>query len=223
MELSPLPSGAATKTSPPGWFPDWSSDVCAIVASGPSVTREDVETLKDRCRVAVVNNNHQLAPWADLLYAADGKWWGHYKAASCFDGLKVTSDAAAATAHRLHHVVLLGDIDTDHDRIDVARPGWIARGGNSAFQLVNIVTQLGVKKQIWIGFDFLGSHWHDNHPDPLKNPRPHTLEKWCKRLDAQAPILSGLGVEVINASAQSALSAYRKMPLADALAHFGVQ
>lgn len=203
--------------SRPAWFADWSGDVCALIASGPSVTKEDVDKLQGRCRVAVVNNNHELAPWADLLYAADGRWWEKYPKARNFGGLKVTPDAPTAKRYGLHHVNLLDERDTDSDRISVDRPGMLARGGNSAFQLLNLVTQFGVRRQIWLGFDFTGEHWHGKHPEPLRNPKPQTLEKWRKRFDAQADLLKSLGVDVVNASADSALTAYQKLDVSAAL------
>lgn len=201
----------------PAWFPDWSGDVCAIVASGPSVTSEIVNSLRGRCRVAVVNNNHELAPWADLLYAADPRWWDHYPAARNFAGLKVTPKEVAAKSYGLNLVALLGEFDTDDDRMTVDQPGLIARGGNSAFQTVNLVTQFGCCRQIWVGFDFTGEHWHGTHPAPLKNPRQQTLDKWRKRLDNNAGVLSGLGVEVVNGSDISMLTKYPKMSVAAAL------
>lgn len=199
------------------WFPDWSGSVCALIASGPSVNQDDVNLLKGLCRVGCVNNNYQLAPWADVLYAADGKWWDAYPEARKFSGLKVTPDAAAAKRYGLNVIELLGEIDTDKDRIIVDRPSVIARGGNSAFQLVNLAALFGSKRQIWIGFDFQGAHWHDDHPSPLRNPRQQTLTKWRDRLDRQATVLHQLGIEVINASMVSELTAYPKMTVREAL------
>lgn len=206
----------------PAWFRDWAEDVCALIASGPSVTQEIVDKLRGRCRVAVVNNGYEIAPWADVLYAADGRWWDCYQDSRKFSGIKVTPDAVAAKRYGLNLVSLLGKIDDDADRIAVDRPGSISRGGNSGFQLVNLVTQFGSKRQIWIGFDFVGEHWHDKHPDPLKNPRSHTLDKWRRRLDSNASVLAGLGVEIINVSAISALTAYPKASLDGAFRRFGL-
>src|SRR5690349_852168 len=61
------------------------------VASGPSLTQEDI----DHCRphvdaTIVVNASFRLAPWATVLYAADREWWRHpaYGDAVAFAGLK---------------------------------------------------------------------------------------------------------------------------------------
>ena len=204
------------------WFPDWSGDVVAVVASGLSATREVVDKLQGKCRVAVINNSYQLAPWADLLYAADDVWWQEHKAAKQFAGLKVTCKERTAKDHGIHFVNLFGDIDTDDDEIIEEPKGTIGRGGNSGFQLINIVTQAGCKKQIWIGFDFRGDHWHSQHPRPLKNPSQRTLDKWCRRLDQQAFILETMGVSVRLVSEDSALTKFKKVKLEDAFAEFGL-
>lgn len=221
----------------PAWLPDWSNDVVALVASGESAKAAPLELLRGRARVAVVNNCHELAPWADLLYAADQRWWDVNRGARQFAGLRVIpvstnrdeeeeirSVTLAAQRYGLHTVRLL-DTPKDDDnpsahRLALDHDGTISRGGNSAFQLVNLVAQCRCKRQLWIGFDFTGEHWHDKHPPPLKNPRPTTLTKWAKRLDAQAQQLKAFGIGVVNCSTVSALQAYPKMTLPEALARW---
>jgi len=204
------------------WFPDWSEEVVAIVASGPSVTGEAIGKLKGKCQVAVVNNSYQLAPWADMLYAADADWWREHKGAKEFGGLKVTCKPDTAVDNGIFFVNLFGPFDTDQDKILMEPKGTIGRGGNSGFQLINIVTQTGCKKQIWMGFDFQGEHWHSRHPRPMKNPSQRTLDKWCRRLDRQASILETIGVSVRLVSEDSALTKFKKVKLEDAFAEFGL-
>lgn len=212
-----LPAGDAVA---PAWFPDWSGDVCAIVAGGESVSRDAVDRLKGRCRVLVINNGYQLAPWADALYACDGRWWAKYPDAGQFAGLKITQDSNAAKTHNLHHVELIEE-NWKESRITAERKGLIARGGHSGFQAVNIAVQFGATRHLWFGFDFRGDHWHGRHEE-LMNPRPASLVTWAGILDRQSPILAALGVEVVNCSERSLLTAYRKMTVDEALQHFGV-
>jgi hypothetical protein len=207
------------------WLPDWSNEVVAVVASGASASVEVVDKLRGRCRVAVVNNSYKLAPWADLLYAADDHWWREYKVAREFAGLKVTCGRHTAFQHGIFFVDLIDEklSNTDQDNIVMEPRGTIGRGGNSGFQLINIVTQAGCKNQIWIGFDFIGDHWHARHSPPMKNPSQRTLDKWCRRLDRQAPLLESFGVTVRLVSATSALTAFTKVKsVEDAFAEFGL-
>lgn len=204
----------------PEWFPDWRGEVCAVVASGQSSTTTEVEKCRGRCRVAVVNNNFQLAPWANVLYAADSKWWETYPDALAFQGIKATPSWSAAHANKaLRHVAIRDEADPEAHRFCFAGP--LGHFGNGGTQLINLVLQFGCRRVILIGFDMRGEHWHAPHKQPLRNPRMQTLEKWRQRLDAQAGLLVQIGVRVVNASETSALQAYDKMPVDAALEHFG--
>lgn len=206
----------------PEWFADWTGEVCAIVAGGESVNAEQVASLQGRCRVAVVNNSYTLAPWADLLYAADRRWWDCHPEAAAFKGLKVTPDKDAAKQHRLNLIRLVGDQGPSRDEITIAEPGLVARGGNSAFQLTNIVLQFGVRRILWLGLDCRGKHWHGDHPIPLRNPTPQRLAIWAATFDALATRLRQMGAEVVNCSEMSALQAYPKMSVEAALSRWGI-
>ena len=53
------------------------------------------------------------------------------------------------------------------------------------------------------------------------NPTDSGLARWCKAFDAAAPILAGMEVEVINCSPASALKAFPRRSIADALKGWG--
>lgn len=100
------------------------------------------------------------------------------------------------------------------------RIGW---GGNGGFHALNIVCQFGAKKIILVGYDMTlreGSHWHGKHGDGLNNPRQGNVDRWRATLDAQAPTLAKRGIEVVIGSPGSALTAYRKLDLLEALDEF---
>ena len=210
------------KAGRPGWFPDWSGEVCAIVASGPSVKVGQVEKLRGRCRVIVINNNYQIAPWADVLYACDAKWWNWHKGVPEFTGMKITQDVCAAALYGLNLVRLLESDDPQANCIVVDRPGVIGRGGNSGFQAVNLAVQFGARKYLLVGFDCYGERWHGAHPNGRPSQKSSTLDEWRKNFDAQAVLFAKLGVEVANVSDISALTAYQKMSIEAALHHFGI-
>jgi len=98
--------------------------------------------------------------------------------------------------------------------------GLLGAGGNSGFQAINLAVQTGAARIGLIGFDMslaAGVHWHGRHGGGLNNPRADVIAGWRYDLDAAAPKLAALGVEVVNLSAQSALTAYRHMTLEEAL------
>lgn len=199
------------------WLPDWSDYPCAVIASGRSATTVDIESLRGLCRVIVVNNSFRLAPWADVLYAADEEWWNVNDDARLFAGMKTTVDVNAAKNYGLRLLRIAHETDHTAHAIKIHPRGKIGHFGNSGCQALNLAVQCHAKHIILIGFDFCGEHWHDPHKEPLRNPSAGRMEKWRARLDSQSARLRALGVKVINASKRSALSEFPKMTIDEAL------
>lgn len=203
----------------PEWYPDWSTQTCALVASGESAAAIDLEKIRGKCRVGVINTSYQLAPWAEVLYACDGRWWDHHKEARSFAGVRVTQDAVTAKRYGLHCIALCDERDPDRDTMKLA-PGCIGRGSNSGFQMFNLALQFGARRFMLAGYDFCGDHWHGKHPDGLRNARPQSLIKW--RDVFEAAVAKVAGIDVVNLSPVSALSAFPKMSVEQALQRWGI-
>jgi hypothetical protein len=72
---------------------DWPGECCFIIAGGPSVLEHDLEQLRGR-RVMVINSSAHAAPWADILYFGDWRWWNeepNKAAVASFGGRVVTT------------------------------------------------------------------------------------------------------------------------------------
>lgn len=200
----------------PDWYPDWTGETVAVIAAGESAGRVPLAGLQGAARAIVVNNSWRLAPWADLLYAADGRWWDAYPAAARdFAGIKVTADKLVAARLGLHRLTVL---EGEHAHRLSLEPGVVGHGGHGGFQAVNLAIQLGARRVLLVGLDLRGGHWHGDHLLPLRNPTEGNLARWRERLDGVAPAIAALGVEVLNCSPGSALSAFRRMKLEEALA-----
>lgn len=182
-----------------------------MIASGPSAGVVPFRKYEGRSRVVAVNESWRLCPWADVLYAHDYDWW-NISGGRAYEGLKIAGQKRAADEFGLRHVrVRSGD-----DRILTEYPGEVGSGGNSGFQAINLAVAFGVTRIALVGFDLSlarGLHWHGSHARGLRNPTDAATALWRKRLDAAAPTLERLGVEVINTSPTSTLTAYRKAPL----------
>jgi hypothetical protein len=102
------------------------------------------------------------------------------------------------------------------------RFGEIGWGSNGGFQALNLAVQFGASRILLVGYDMnimKGLHWHGRHGAGLSNPKQASVDKWRAQLDAQAPIFEQLGIEVLIASPHSALTAYRRVDLLEALSH----
>ncbi|HEU4985065.1 MAG TPA: hypothetical protein VFT58_05445 [Nitrososphaera sp.] len=156
-----------------------------------------------------------MAPWADVLYAYDKEWWSKYHhTVRDFAGLKISqSEAVMDPAWGLHQIKVM----RGNDRLLLGTFGEVGWGGNSGFHALNLAVQFGAKRVVLVGYDMhldKGLHWHGRHGSGLCNPTRGNVARWRRVVDEAAPLLHEIGVEVLNASPTSALTAYRKVDFA---------
>lgn len=84
---------------------------------------------------------------------------------------------------------------------------------------MNLAYVLGAKKMILLGFDMQEtggkSHWHGNHPGALNRHSPY--KSWIPNFERLARDLRDAGVDVVNATRETALNCFKKVNLEDAL------
>lgn len=198
-------------------FPDWSGRIVVVAASGPSQNAEDLAQAKGRAAVIVINDTWRLAPWADALYACDMRWWVAKGPGPEFSGLRFQGHVGAD--RRIFDGCRPCNVRVgDHKmHFDGTRLG---SGGNSGFQAINLAAVSGARRVVLTGFDMsieAGVHWHGAHVGRLTNPDARMLKNCATLLDGAAKDLSDHGVEVVNASRQTALKAYRRVSIEEAL------
>ncbi len=165
-------------------------------------------------RTIAINSTFRLALWADMLYAADGRWWNHpqNKDVSKFLGMKVSM----YTGH--------DDPDLDVALIQRSetqgfddRPGFVCTGNNSGYQAIHIAAHAGCSRIVLCGFDMRSvknrNHWHDNHPHPLRDHGEGIYRGWIENFKTLAPILAKKGIKVLNATPKSALTCFESVDL----------
>jgi len=184
-----------------------------IVGSGPSLTRADVESLRGY-RVLVINDNYALAPFADVLYAADPIWWDwHAERVKSFKGRKITQDKEAAEKYGLEYI---RSVDADGLSRD---PACIYKGSNSGIQAINLACHLGANRIVLLGYDMQATggktHWHGKHPNESGDYGP--WHKWMWRYELVARDARDMGVEIINATRETALACFPRKPLSSLL------
>lgn len=186
----------------------WPGETAVCIGGGPSLTREDVEYCRGRARVIAINDAYRLAPWADVLYAADQKWWAWHQGVRSFEGEKYTVDVATA---KRFGVQLLAK--TGYHGLETENRSGLKLGQDSGYQAIGLAVHLGASRILLLGYDMRGGHWFGSHPD---NTRPPFTA--CKIAYATLPAaLAVVGVEVVNCSRQTTLDMFPRMALADAL------
>lgn len=194
--------------SPPKLL-DWrDDDVVAVVASGPSLTRADADTVyASNARVIAVNRAFELAPWADVFYMGDrralevyhkhippGRLWSN-------DGMSEQMFGAKWVRYAYE------------PGISTAR---INGNGNSGMQAINLAVLFGARRILLLGFDMkVGpkgeKHFHPDHPAPLTQAQP--FGDWIFKGAKVADDLRRLGVLCLDCTPGGALQGFEKATL----------
>ena len=154
--------------------------------------------------MVAINDAYRLAPWADVLYVADYRWWEWHDAARSFAGEKVTYSALAATRWPG-----LRWLPGDTRAPGLSRnPALLHCGRNSGYQAINLAYLYGARRIVLIGYDMQRTgdrgHWFGEHPNKV---RSH-YKNWLDSYDTIAKQLPALGLSIINATPGSALRCF---------------
>lgn len=146
---------------------DWEGETVIIIAGGPSVTDVQVRIAYDaQAKVIVINDAYLLAPWADILFGSDAKWWKWHKGCPDFTGKKVclrycaaTNDLEGKWTEDLYPEIesLIYERRTYKEPEDIVGistvPGLVVSGKDGGYQAIQLAIQLGAEKIVLLGFD----------------------------------------------------------------------
>lgn len=190
----------------------WPGETVVCLASGPSLTPSDVQTVRGRARVIAVNDAVRLAPWADVLYACDGKWWNQYHGMPTFPGLKY---GMTVNTKRYPEVHVLRNAGIDGLSSD---PTSLCTGRNSGYQAINLAVHFGAARILLLGYDLMRhggkSHFFGEHPHSW-TPSPY--KEFLRHFPTLLKPLAARGIEVVNCSRTTALTIFPQVPIEQAL------
>ena len=196
----------------------------AIVAGGRSLDGFDMSRLNGPWHVVAVKGSifdlpfascgvgldwARLIEWREQLEAAPFPiYWGVAGAKWLSDGFPLGPN-----------VTLLrktGDYGFSKD------PALIHGGGTSGFCALSLAVMLGARRIVLFGYDYRlheRMHHNDAHYREVRHQRSEYWRNWARSYSNVAPQLAALGVEVVNASAQSEITAFPRCDLETALQH----
>jgi len=161
--------------------------------------------------VIAVNDAYRLAPWADVLYACDLKWWKHHHAKLVgFAGLRFSVDPSArgCGAQILRNT---GPMGLERD------PTGLRTGKNSGYQAINLAVHLGAKRILLLGYDCQRTHGQDHffgpHPKPLHVNSPSRFLEFRGLFASLVQPLAALQIEILNLTRETALTCFPRQTL----------
>lgn len=198
----------------------WPASTIVCVGSGPSLTLADCALIHQQhsagaIHVIAINDAIIAVPFADVLYAADSKWWRWHQHFRTEDLPKLlyTCDSHARdwrpSVRVLKHTGVLG--------YDPA-PDSVRTGGHGGYQALCVAAHLGATRILLYAYDMQPSatgqhHFFGEHPDGNHLKYAYRLGNYQSLVEPFA----ALGISVINASRRTALTAFPCQSLSDAL------
>lgn len=184
------------------------------LGSGPSLTPEDVALCQGTFAIAV-NNTVDLAPWANVAFAADSTWWESRDGLPTFAGLRVSF--APFPSARFPNVWLFEQGPITGLCLDGRR---LSTGKHSGYSAINYaVAACHATEIILLGYDMQplngAHHWHAPH----EGDRRPAYTSWLPFYDSLKEPLTAMGVTVFNASRWTAIpeSTFPRVPLREVL------
>lgn len=147
--------------------PEWKGETVFIIGGGTSVCRQNVSRLEGR-KVIAVNSSYEVAPFAQILFFGDNRWWQEhrYRAALVdFKGRLVTV-SEAADGERL---IKLKRVRPGGNGPGLAtKPDTLASQKTSLQGAMNLAFHLGAARIVLLGADMRRaddgrSHHHSPH------------------------------------------------------------
>jgi hypothetical protein len=221
-------------------LPAWKGGKVVILGGGPSLTMEQVDLVRRehegwRLHCIAVNDSYLVAPFSDLLYAADAKWHDWHtrgiekkaiglsavEVAKCFKvfaGQKcsIATQQNRITDEAMH--VLKNKNGNKHGSGISLDPQYIVTGRQSGYQALNVAILAGASNVLLLGFDGKAldgrTHWHGGHPETTQ---AGAWQSYARAWTDGQHAIRATGVRIINCSLQSSIGLFEKMSLEQAL------
>jgi hypothetical protein len=187
----------------------WPGSTIVCVATGPSLTPEDVAYCQDKARIIAINDAYRYAPFADVFYGADGKWWKQHNDLMPFPGVKYSlTENSGKGVHVLRRSPGTG-LELD--------PRGLKLGRNSGYQAINLAVHLGAARILLLGYTMQiidgKSHFFGEHWDKSRSPYSTFIEQFQHLVKP----LASLQIEVINCTPNTKLLCFPQAPLREVL------
>lgn len=190
------------------------TETVVCIATGASLTQQDVNYIKGSFDVIAIKEAIMLAPWATYMYACDDDYWLNHGLKHKFKGRKYSIKTPSLDGLDIIQLPYeLGAVWGDRKTI--------ATGGNSGFQAIGLAHILGYRRVLLLGYDMQSKDNQTHFWDGVswRSFRPHNYKGWLQHFKNAAPLIKNCGIEVINCTRDTALDCFPKMSIQDAVAY----
>lgn len=200
---------------------EWAGQTVACLATGPSLTREDCDALRDAgVKAIAINDAWRLAPWAHVLYSSDRLWWPHYKGVPEYRGRRYGLGSSPGKSNHFHAYPQISVLrNAGYDGLEL-RPDGLRNGRNSGYAAVNLAVHFGASRILLLGYN-MGypngrAHFFGNHPPGLSQ-NESLYAGFRAVFETMVEPLRARGVVVLNCTRNSSLTTFPCVELQAAL------
>jgi hypothetical protein len=187
--------------------------------SPPSVYSPYMSFLHDK-HVIGINVAYLLGDWIDMIFFGDSSFFTrHVKKLAFFPGLKISCHPVTESYNWIKY--LSRDSKPRGISSNSRSVSWNSNSGSAA---ISIAAHAGAKRIILLGFDMKldekeHQHWHDlygryaNRND--KSIKKMPFDRHLQGFPEIARDAKRMGIEILNASPDSAIECFRKINITD--------
>lgn len=210
---------------------DWPDSTVVCVGGGPSFSVEQQNIIRDwhargGCKVIAINNAYARCLWADAHYFADHRWYRWHKDKELFAefrGERYSIENANSTIEDASIKVLknLSVVGGTMGRLSDDPTGLYTGCGNGGYQAIELGILKGGIRIVLVGYDLKPDaegrhHWHVEHPVTMDGG---IYRFWREEYGRMAPTAKARGIEIWNASADTALEHFPRVSLESLFAY----
>ncbi len=185
-----------------------------IKGSSPALYSPYMEKLHSK-HVIGINVAYLIGTWIDIVFFGDTKFWlERQNSLANFPGIKVSCHSGVNKFDWVKYC----PHDKNHPKGISMVPGRVSWNENSGAAAISLAAQSGAKRIILLGFDMKlngnnQQHWHNIYgKSTSKRFYAHMIGFKQIAIDAKK-----LGIEIINASPDSAIQEFKKVKVKDIL------
>jgi len=224
----------------------WEGEEVWILGGGPSLTKQFnipdelvqkviqglakpsdyspyMEKLHNK-HVIGINVSYLIGDWIDLIFFGDGGFFlAHMNGLAAFPGLKCSCHPQVVGYNWVKYLAK----DTKRIRGISPNPKMVSWNGNSGAAAISVAANMGAKRIVLVGFDMKlnetnNQHWHNLYGrlNAPRNPRKPFQLPFNRHLQGFPQIdkdAKSRGIEIINASPDSAIKEFPKFNVKDLL------
>jgi len=193
-----------------------------IRGTSPSVYSPYMSSIHDKHTIGI-NVAYLLGDWIDFVFFGDsGFLLKHQHALANFQGLKISCHPKADSLSWVKFVAR----DKSHAQGISSNPMRVSWNGNSGAAAISIAVHTGAKRVILLGFDMKvneedNQHWHDIYQRGTtmdqKRRRKMPFHRHLRGFPQIARDAKQMGVEILNASPDSAIECFQKVTVKELL------